>query len=136
MLKGKSVLDDTTAMGPIIESAVFKHLFARYYQRQVRFTYWRGKKDSEVDLVAEMADELVPFEVKYRGGNTGPKELRGMIELCVQKKLTRGYVITRSLSDYGLLEGLPYECATKIFRIPAPLLCYWMGESETHSASE
>lgn len=131
MLRGKALLDDPAALGIATETAVFKHLFARYYSRQVRFTYWRGKKDDEVDLVAEMGDELIPFEVKYRAGHTGPRELKGLIEFCEDKQIARGYVVTKSLDDLGPLEGTgKAKPKTSIMRIPAPLLCYWMGEAE------
>ncbi|WP_231886698.1 ATP-binding protein [Methylomonas methanica] len=66
LLKGKSIIDDPAALGVATETAVFKHLFARYYSQNVRFTYWHGKKDREVDLVAEIGGQLIPFEVKYR----------------------------------------------------------------------
>lgn len=39
MLKGKAILEDAAALGVATESAVFKHLFARYYAQNVRFTY-------------------------------------------------------------------------------------------------
>lgn len=133
MLKGKAVLDDPDALGVATETAVFKHLFARYYSRQVRFTYWRGKQDHEVDLVADLGNQLIPFEVKYRAERTGVRQLKGMLELCSQKSIERGYVLTKSLSDFGILQ-LPEGISTRIMRIPAPLLCYWMGESETQSA--
>ena len=132
MLKGKSILEDPAALGVATETAVFKHLFARYYAQSVRFTYWRGKKDREVDLVAEVGGQVIPFEVKYRAQHTGARELKGLIELCEQKNITRGYVVTKSLDDFGLMTGLPQTSGapTQIMRIPAPLLCYWMGASE------
>lgn len=132
MLKGKSILEDPAALGVATETAVFKHLFARYYAQSVRFTYWRGKKDREVDLVAEVGGQIVPFEVKYRAQHTGARELKGLIELCEQKNITRGYAVTKSLDDFGLMAGLPQTSGTptQIMRIPAPLLCYWMGASE------
>ncbi len=132
MLKGKTILEDPAALGVATETAVFKHLFARYYAQNVRFTYWRGKKDREVDLVAEVDGEIIPFEVKYRAQHTGARELKGLIELCELKKITRGYVVTKSLDDFGLMTGMPQggDTATQIMRIPAPLLCYWMGGSE------
>ena len=129
MLKGKSVLDDPAALGVATETAVFKHLFARYYSMQVRFTYWRGKQDREVDLVAELGDQLIPFEVKYRAQHAGVRELKGLIEFCEQKKVARGYVVTKSLNDFGVLQT-GVEGAAKIMRVPAPMLCYWMGASE------
>ena len=129
------------ALGVATETAVFKHLFARYYAQNVRFSYWRGKREHEVDLVAEMAGELIPFEVKYRSQHNGARELKGLIELCQAKRIARGYVVTKSLDDFGPMQGLPVSAAesvpgapiaaTQIMRIPAPLLCYWMGATET-----
>ncbi len=130
MLKGKAILEDAGALGVATETAVFKHLFARYYPQNVRFTYWRGRKDREVDLVAEVGGEIVPFEVKYRAQHTGVRELKGLIELCEQRNIARGYVVTRSLDDFGVLDGLPQAGGGRIMRIPAPLLCYWMGATE------
>jgi predicted AAA+ superfamily ATPase len=133
LLKGKSVLDDAVALGIATETAVFKHLFARYYSRQVKFTYWRGKQDHEVDLVAELGELLIPFEVKYRAEHTGTRRLKGLFELFKNKRVDRGYVITKALSDFGRL-STDEKPASRIMRIPAPLLCYWMGEAETHTA--
>jgi uncharacterized protein len=135
LLKGKSIIDDPAALGVATETAVFKHLFARYYSQNVRFTYWHGKKDREVDLVAEIGGQLIPFEVKYRAQHTGARELKGLIELCEQKKIARGYVVTKSLDDFGLMTGLPQtgDTASQIMRLPAPLLCYWMGASGIES---
>lgn len=140
MLKGKALLDDAAALGVATETAVFKHLFARYYAQNVRFSYWRGKRDHEVDLVAEVGGELVPFEVKYRARHTGARELKGLIELCQSQRIERGYVVTKSLDDFGTMADpsvfskgrAPASAvvATQIMRIPAPLLCYWMGASE------
>lgn len=142
MLKGKAILEDAAALGVATETAVFKHLFARYYPQNVRFSYWRGKRDHEVDLVAEVGGELIPFEVKYRAQHTGARELKGLIELCQAKRIARGYVVTKSLDDFGTLRGLPVsspdaqKTATQIMRIPAPLLCYWMGATEVPEVTE
>jgi hypothetical protein len=108
----------------------------------VRFSYWRGKREHEVDLVAEVGGELIPFEVKYRAQHTGARELKGLIELCQAKRIARGYVITKSLDDFGLMQGLPAPApgaeptTTQIMRIPAPLLCYWMGATEIPTDKE
>lgn len=77
-----------------------------------------------------------PFEVKYRAQHTGLRDLKGLLELCRQKAIDRGYVVTKSLDDFGTIDvdsGDPSGTATRILRIPAPLLCYWMGESELAS---
>lgn len=41
----------------------------------------------------------------------------------------RGYAVTKLLSDFGMLAGIEKQ-GTEIMLIPAPLLCYWMGQSE------
>ena len=130
MLRGRNMLDNPQALGVAAETAVFKHLFARYYQQQVRVTYWRGRHNQEVDLVAELGEELIPFEVKYREEHTGLRELKGLLELCANKRVERGCVVTKSLDDIGMV-ALPEGIGTRIMRIPAALLCYWMGEAET-----
>jgi hypothetical protein len=38
-------------------------------------------------------------------------------------------VVTKSLDDFGTIPDLP-DTNTRILRIPAPLLCYWVGEWE------
>lgn len=141
MLKGKALLEDPAALGVATETAVFKHLFARYYAQSVRFSYWRGKQDREVDLVAEVDGQIIPFEVKYRTQHTGARELKGLVELCAQKNIRRCYVVTKALADFGPMSGLPTaatgpEAATQVMRIPAPLLCYWMGASELMNQHE
>lgn len=132
MLKGKAILEDPAALGVATETAVFKHLFARYYAQALRFSYWRGKKDREVDLIAEVDGQIIPFEVKYRAQHTGARELKGLIELIEQKNVSRAYVVTKSLDDFGVLGGLTSgaKAETRVMRVPAPLLCYWMGASE------
>jgi hypothetical protein len=117
----------------MIESAVIKHLFARYYSRQVRFTYWRGKRDHEVDLVAQLGEELIPFEVKYRSDRPGARQLKGLLELCADPRVPRAYVVTKSLDDFGPL-ATPTQPPAGIMRIPAALLCYWTGESEAQTS--
>lgn len=137
MLKGKTILEDAAALGVATETAVFKHLFSRYYAQNVRFSYWRGKRDHEVDLLAEVGGELIPFEVKYRAQHTGARELKGLMELCRTKRIPRAYVVTKSLDGFGPRQVPPpsvpdagSNAATRIMRIPAPLLCYWMGAAE------
>lgn len=132
LLKGKSILDDPVALGVATETAVFTHLFARYYSRQVKFTYWCGKRDHEVDLVADVGGSLIPLEVKYRTEQASARRLKGLFELCEQKAIERGYVVTKALEDFGPL-STGSNLASRIMRVPATLLCYWMGESETQT---
>lgn len=137
LLKGKSLLDDSQALGVSVETAVYKHLATKRYQQQnVGFTYWKGGiKDFEVDFLAEVEGQLIPFEVKYRNQHTQLADLQGLLNLCDQKNLGKGYVITKSLKDFGLMEGLQ-STKIRILRIPAALLCYWMGEADLISTGE
>lgn len=129
MLKGKALLDDPTAMGRSVETAFFKHVFARYYRQSIGFSFWRGKRDLEVDIIAETGGELIPFEVKYRTHHTGPSDLKGLAQFCQEKQVSRGYVITKELEDFGIMELK----GTSILKIPAPLACYWLSREELES---
>jgi predicted AAA+ superfamily ATPase len=136
MLKGKSLLEDNAALGVAVETAFFKHVFTRYYDRSVGFTYWRGKKDHEVDSIASMEGRLVPFEVKYRSHATGLSELKGMQQFCAEKKVARGYVITKEITDFGVLPLGTAGGGATVVTIPAPLACYWLGRSEVEAADK
>jgi predicted AAA+ superfamily ATPase len=128
LLKGKSLLEDAAKLGAAVETAFFKHVFARYYGASVSFSYWRSRKALEVDIVAEVGDELVPFEVKYERGKIGAADVKGLIEFCSERKPKRGYVITKDLNDFELLDN--HAAPTQILKIPAPLACYWLSQSE------
>ena len=71
LLRGKLLLEDRARLGAAVETAFFKHVFTRYYATSVGFSYWRGKQDYEVDIVAEIPSiaeapgGIIPFEVKY-----------------------------------------------------------------------
>lgn len=135
LLKGKSLLEDSTALGQAVETAFFKHVFTRFYQKSIGFSYWRGgKKDYEVDLIADVEGRLVPFEVKYRSSSTGASDLKGMTQFCLERNVSRGYVVTKELSDFGLLP-LGVNSATTVLKIPAALACYWLGQSEVEGTS-
>ncbi len=135
MLKGKAMLEDPTAMGKAVETAFFKHVYTRYYRHSIGFSYWRGKHHHEVDIIAQIGDRLVPFEVKYRM-NTDWTKLKGMLEFCQARKVALGYIITRELSDFGIMyhQNDPNHKLT-ILKIPAPMACYWLGQSELDETS-
>jgi hypothetical protein len=133
LLKGKAMLQDTAALSRAVETAFFKHVFTRYYDVNVGFSYWRGRKDREVDIVAEVRGRLVPFEVKYSHQHTGAGDLKGLVDFCTEKKLARGYVVTREMSDFGVLPLDDTPAKTRLLKIPAPLACYWLGQSELQS---
>ena len=144
LLKGKGLLEDRTRLGAAVETAFFKHVFSHYYQISVGFSYWRGKKDYEVDIVAEVGGKLIPFEVKYSESSVKVESLKGLRMLCDQKQISRAYVITREMADFEVCtistKAKSADGAagcTSILKIPAPLACYWLSQLEhTKAAGE
>ena len=130
LLKGKGLLDDPQSLGIAAETAVFKHLFTRYQAQQAQFSYWRGNAGRAVDLIAQVGEQLLPFEFSYREKPHGAKNLKDLIDLLVQKKIERGYVVTKGPGDFGELPGV--EKPAKIMRLPAAFACYWLGEVESN----
>ncbi|MFN2122511.1 MAG: hypothetical protein ACK2UP_03320 [Candidatus Promineifilaceae bacterium] len=53
--------------------------------------------------------------------------MKGLAAFCSQKKIERGYVITREMNDFSLLPVDPSPVKTMLLKIPAPLPCYWLG---------
>ncbi|HSG39959.1 MAG TPA: ATP-binding protein, partial [Thermoanaerobaculia bacterium] len=96
------------------------------------FTYWRGRKSLEVDILAEVNLRLIPFEVKYSRSPVLESDLKGLRLLCAEKEIPRGYVITRQISDFGVVT-FPGKVEASILKIPAPLACYWLSRSEGRS---
>jgi predicted AAA+ superfamily ATPase len=136
LLKGKALLEDPDALGRAVETAFFKHVFTRYYARSIGFSYWRGKQDREVDIIADLDGRLVPFEVKYRAPqHTGVGDLKGMLQFCAEHRIERGYVITREMSDFQAIDVSRDGVRFRLLKIPAPLVCYWLGQSELESAN-
>jgi uncharacterized protein len=133
LLKGKALLEDATRLGAAVETSVFKHLYTRYYAASVTFSYWRGGRDYEVDLVADSKHGLVPFEIKYSQSSTGPAALKGLHRLLAERKLARGYVVTKDLKDFGKLEVERDGHKSSILKIPASLACYWLSQTERSS---
>jgi len=134
LLKGKGLLEDAKMLGQAVETAFFKHVFTRYYQSSIAFSYWRGgKKDQEVDIIADIGGRLVPFEVKYRGQTVGSADLKGLIAFCAERTVTRAYVITKDAADFGVM-SLAGDGEIQALKIPAHLACYWLGRSEVEAA--
>jgi predicted AAA+ superfamily ATPase len=118
LLKGNSLLEDQVALGGAVETAFFKHVFARYYSQGVGFSCWRDKREKEVDIVGEVEGCLTPFEVKYRSQHTGAGDLKGLAEFCATRNAPRGYVVTRDMGDFSVLP-LGFDVTTKNGVAPA-----------------
>lgn len=136
LLRGRRLLDRPDQLGAAVETAVFTHLFTRYYARTPNFSYWREKRnaDLEVDIIAELGEDLVPFEVKYQDTEVTARKLKGLRLFLEEKEVLRGYVITRRWEDFGILDLQSAQpgkerrlIESKVLAIPAPLACYWLA---------
>jgi hypothetical protein len=56
-----------------------------------------------------------------------------MQQFCAERKVARGYVITKEVTDFGVL---PLGEGAAVVKIPAPLACYWLGRSEVENADK
>jgi predicted AAA+ superfamily ATPase len=126
LLRGRSLLQDDTHLGYAVETACFRHLFGRYYQEAVAFSYWRNRSGNEVDVIAEIRGRPVPFEIKYRQPRN--IDLSGLNAFIAEKSPERAYVLTRNIDDFGVSAAPGTE--VPIVRVPAALACYWLGASE------
>ena len=136
LLLGRRLLEQADKLGAAVETAFFKHLFTRFYRETPTFSYWRDRQnlEHEVDIIAEIGDRLVPFEVKYQGTEITAKKLKGLRMFLEQRKLDQGYVVTQRWEDFGVMEvtsGMAgrgrEKLAAKVLKIPAPLACYWLS---------
>ena len=136
LLLGRKLLERADRLGAAVETAFFKHVFTRYYEEQPVFTYWRDKsnKDLEVDLIAEIGERLVPFEVKYQDTPVDLGKFKGLRLFLENQHVEHGYIISRRWEDFGVLnvpsakQGRERELLnSKILAIPAPLACYWLS---------
>lgn len=137
LLLGRKLLEKPDQLGAAVEAAFFKHVFTRYYQDQPTFSYWRDKtnKDREVDLVVELGDRVVPFEVKYQDTGSGQSKLKGLRLFMEDREISQGYAITQSWSGFGITQAISArkgserkEFGGSILSIPAPLACYWLSD--------
>lgn len=129
MMKGKAILEDAIALGQCVETAVISHLWSHCSSHQAKFSYWRNQKEKEVDLMVEIGDVIIPFEVKYQSQPVQMRDLLGLVDLCSQKSsISHGYVITKDPKDIGLLEDQSLQ--KTYMKIPASLFCYWLGALE------
>lgn len=133
-LQGRKLLERPERLGSAVETAFFKHVYTRFYKETPRFSYWKGPKGEEVDLIAEAPDRSVPFEVKYQDADITPKKLMGLRLFIEKHDVEQAYVVTQRWEDFRMLsltsahkgqEARKLE--SKVLAIPAPLACYWLS---------
>lgn len=126
VLMDDSLLTDPVEMGKIVETAVYKHVAAFYYQKATSVGYFRGgKKNKEIDIVVDYHNAgNILIEVKYREDAPIPDD-DAIAELCAEA--SAAIVVTKSSSDFGVHNT---KSGKDMLRIPAFAFLYLLGHAE------
>lgn len=132
VLMDDSLLSDPVEMGKIVETAVYKHVAAFYYQQAASVGYYRGgKKSKEIDVVVGYSNaKHILIEVKYREGAPIPDD-SAISELSGEA--AAGIVVTKTADDFGLHHT---KNGKELIRIPAFAFLYLLGHAEKHGYHE
>lgn len=128
VLMDESILTDPIEMGKIVETAVYKHVAAFYYQQATSVGYFRGgKRNKEIDIVVDYPNTRnILIEVKYREGAPIPDD-DAIVQLCDQA--AAAIIITKNADDYGTHDA---PNGAQMLRIPAFAFLYLLGHAEKH----
>ena len=128
VLMDDGLLADPVEMGKIVETAVYKHVAAFYYQQAASVGYFRGgKKGKEIDIVVDYPNTAnILIEVKYREGAPIADE-DAISELCGEA--SAAVVVTKNADDFGVHST---KSGTDMLRIPAFAFLYLLGHAEKH----
>lgn len=128
VLMDDGLLADPVEMGKIVETAVYKHVAAFYYQQATSVGYFRGgKKGKEIDIVVDYPNtNNILIEVKYREGAPVADD-DAIVELCGEA--AAAVIVTKNADDFGVHNT---KSGTDILRIPAFAFLYLLGHAEKH----
>ena len=125
VLMDENLMTDPEQLGIMVETAVYKHIAAFYYQNTTSVGYYRGgKKGNEIDIVVDFPNGKILIEVKYREQAT-INEKDAIYEFAGQS--TCAIVVTKRENDYGIQ---PSAGDSKILRLPAFAFLYMLGNAE------
>ena len=127
VLMDDNLLTDPEQLGITVETAVFKHITAFYYQNTTGVGYFRGgKKNQEIDIVVDYPRGKILIEVKYRENvNIGEKD--AIYNLADEASCS--IVVTKRSDDFGIQNS---KGKKKILRLPAFAFLYLLGNAEKH----
>ena len=123
-----SLLSDPVEMGKIVETAVYKHVAAFYYQQAASVGYYRGgKRGKEIDIVVEYSNARnILIEVKYREGAPIPDD-DAIVEMS--EEAAASIIVTKNADDFGVHNTAKGK---DMLRIPAFAFLYLLGHAEKH----
>lgn len=126
VLMDDSLLTNATEMGKIVETAVYKHVAAFYYQKATSVGYFRGgRQNKEIDIVVDChgAGNILT-EVKY-WETAQIKDDDAIVELC--NEASAAIVVTKNANDFGVHNT---NKGKDLLRIPAFAFLYLLGYAE------
>lgn len=131
VLMDDAILTDPVQMGKIVETTVYKHTAAFYYQKATSVGYFRGgRKNKEIDIVIErprLANILI--EVKYRE-NAAISDDDAISELAAEAAAS--FILTKNLTDCSIQKA---NSGASLLRIPAFAFLYLLGHEERMAAA-
>ena len=101
VLMKDDITNDSTELGIIAETAVYKHIKSFSYNDYCQVGYFRGdSQNKEIDIVVKYNSNSSPImiEVKYRE-NSKISESDLIVEKC---KNIPNLVVTKNVEDFGL----------------------------------
>jgi len=126
VLMDDDILTNAVEMGKMVETSVYKHVAAFYYQKATRVGYYRGgRKNKEVDIVVDYPNiNNILIEVKYR--EQAP--IADDDAICeLSDAASASIIVTKRPDDYGV-HYTPR--GKKLIRIPAFAFLYLLGHAE------
>ena len=126
VLMDDDILTNPIEMGKVVETAVYKHVAAFYYQKATSVGYFRGgSKKKEIDIVVEYPNvRNILIEGKYREG----APISDDSAICqLASEASAAIVITKTPNDYGIHDA---PNGQKLIRIPAYAFLYLLGHAE------
>jgi hypothetical protein len=126
VLMDDSMLTDPVQMGKVVETAVYKHVAAFYYQQATSVGYFRGgKRGKEIDVVVDYPNtKNILIEVKYREGAPIADD-DAICELC--DEAAAAIIVTKNANDFGIHNT---KSGKDMIRIPAFAFLYLLGHAE------
>lgn len=126
VLMDDSLITDPVELGKAVETAVYKHVAAFYYQQATSVGYYRGgRKNKGIDIVVDYPNsKKILIEVKYREG--APISDDDAISILSQEA-SASIIVTKNANDFGVHKT---NTGNEIIRIPAFAFLYLLGHAE------
>ena len=128
VLMDEELMINPVELGKLVETAVYKHIAAFYYQQATRVGYYRGgKRNQEIDIVVDYPNiSNILIEVKYRE-EAPVSDDSAICRLCGEA--SAAIVVTKRANDFGIHDAPE---GRQLIRIPAFAFLYLLGNAERY----